>query len=481
MNRYPELSEPPGQHSDPVVAEAREYYAALLRPLFEGRRFIHAGGLAVGLGREARALAALGAAKPLILAYGEGTGVIPGPEEAILHVYDIQGRDIVDQHRQALTALKHLPRNVRAMIDCWDPDRSARALCWPSDVSSVAGRKSYAPRKPAWIALEDKTAIDAFWDAAGVHRAPSRVVAAERRALVGAAAALDEGRGTVWAADVKSGIHGGAVGLRWVRPGEDGNAAADSLREIADRVRVMPFLEGIPVSIHGIVFDDAVAVFRPVEMVVLRPRKGDRLLYAGCSNWFDARTEDREAMRRMARRVGVALRERVEYRGAFTIDGVLSHDGFVPTELNPRIGGALRTLMAGLDNFPLVPLCWAVAEGERLAFRPALLERAVLASADRHRAGGGHVVTDTTFDASITFDLVRDGTEYREARQDELPVAKLVAGPNPLGGLLSFSLDPIRNEPGVPAAPEMSRALRFADRRLGTGFGWLATAKDIRP
>ena len=481
MNRYTELSKPPGHRSDLVKAEAREYYTALLRPLFEGRRFIHAGGLAVGLGREARTLAALGAAKPLILAYGEGTGVIPGPEEAILHVCDIHGGDIVDQHRQGLTALKHLPSNVRAMIDRWDPDRSARVLCWPSDISIVAGRKSYAPRKPAWIALEDKTAIDAFWDAAGVRRAPSRVVAAERRALITAAAALDEGLGTVWAADVKSGVHGGAVGLRWVRPGGDGNAAADSLREIADRVRVMPFLEGIPVSIHGIVFEDAVTVFRPVEMIVLRPREGDRLLFAGCSNWFDPRTEDREAMRRIARRVGVALRERVDYRGAFTIDGVLSHDGFVPTELNPRIGGALRTLLTGLGDFPLVPLCFAVAEGECLAFRPALLERTVLASADRHRAGGGHVVTDTRFDLTSTFNLVREGTEYREARQDESPVAKLVAGPNPIGGFLSFSLNPIRNAPGMPVAPEMSRVLRFADRRLGTGFGWLETAKDIRP
>ena len=80
MNRYTELSKPPGHRSDLVKAEAREYYTALLRPLFEGRRFIHAGGLAVGLGREARTLAALGAAKPLILAYGEGTGVIPAPK-----------------------------------------------------------------------------------------------------------------------------------------------------------------------------------------------------------------------------------------------------------------------------------------------------------------------------------------------------------------------------------------------------------------
>ncbi len=67
MNRYPKLSEPSRQHGAPLEAEAREYYTALLRPLFEGRRFIHAGGLAVGLGREARTLAALGAAQPFLL------------------------------------------------------------------------------------------------------------------------------------------------------------------------------------------------------------------------------------------------------------------------------------------------------------------------------------------------------------------------------------------------------------------------------
>ena len=464
----------------PFDFEAREYYTVLLRPVFEGRRFILAGGPASSLARKARALAAPGATRPFLLAFGEGTGEVPDPEAVGMHVFDIQARDVVDQHLRAEATLRELPSNVRAMIDRWDPDHSARVLCPPGDVPMVAGRESYARRRPDWMALEDKTTVDALWDAAGVHRAPSRVVPAKHRDLVAAAAALDRGLGTVWAADIKSGVHGGAVGLRWVRPGDPGNAAAESLSEIADRVRVMPFLEGIPVSIHGIVFDDDVAVFRPVEMVVLRPRKGDRLLNAGCSNWFDPTLADRQAMRHAARCVGVALRQRVDYLGAFTIDGVLSSDGFVPTELNPRTGAGLGTLIEDLADFPLEPLCWTVAEGERLAFRPALLERAVLDSADRHRAGGGFVVTNTVFDTSSSFDLERDGTEYREAHGEEVPVAKLVAGPNPVGGFLSFSLDPVLNRPGAPAAPEMARALRFADRRLGTAFGPLATARDVR-
>ena len=469
------------RHPDrPLDVEARAYYTALLRPLFEGRKFVLAGGLAASGRRKARALAALGAQRPFLLAFGEGTGKLPGPDDAAVHLFDIQPRNLVDQLLQEEATLRDLPRDIRAMVDHWDPDGSARVLCSPGDVPMVAGRETYASRKPAWMALEDKTTIDALWDAADVRRAPSRVVPAEHRELVAAAADLDQGLGTVWVADARSGIHGGAVGLRWVRPGEDGSAAARALQEIADRVRVMPFLEGIPVSMHGVVFDEAVAVFRPVEMIVLRLRGSDRLLYAGCSNWFDPRHEDRKAMRNMARRVGDTLRERVDYRGAFTVDGVLSRAGFMPTELNPRVGAGLSTLVAGMTDFPLEPLCWAVAEGERLDFRPALLERAMLENAERHRAGGGSVTTNTTLDAG-TFDLVRDGTEYREARGGEVPVATLAVGHNPIGGFLSFSLDPGRNQPGTSAAPEMCRALRFADRSLGTGFGRLTPAKDVRP
>ena len=97
-----------------------------------------------------------------------------------------------------------------------------------------------------------------------------------------------------------------------------------------DRVRVMPFLEGIPCSIHGVVFPEGVATFRPVEMVTLRrPRESGRLRYAGAATFWDPPDDDREVMRDLARRVG-ELRRRVGYRGAFTVDGVLAAEAFCP-------------------------------------------------------------------------------------------------------------------------------------------------------
>ena len=88
----------------------------------------------------------------------------------------------------------------------------------------------------------------------------------------GAAAAgrLDRGAGTAWAGDARQGFHGGAFGLRWVKAEEDVAEAVAFLAARCDRVRVMPFLEGIPCSIHGVVFPRGAATFRPVEMVTLR-------------------------------------------------------------------------------------------------------------------------------------------------------------------------------------------------------------------
>ena len=179
---------------------------------------------------------------------------------------------MLEDFRKLRRTAEDLPADLRRDLDAWDPAGTARfifASPWADSVDA-AGRKAYAGRPPAWAALEDKVLVDGFWDAVGVRRAPSRIVATEYDALRSAATELDRGRGTVWAADARDGTHGGGMGLRWVRHGDDGRESFVSLRRMADRIRVMPFLEGIPASIHGIVFPDSVAVFRPVEMVVLR-------------------------------------------------------------------------------------------------------------------------------------------------------------------------------------------------------------------
>ena len=96
----------------------------------------------------------------------------------------------------------------------------------------------------------------------------------------------------------------------------------------------MPFLDGVPCSIHGLVLPDGTAVFRPVEIAILRDAAGRQFVYGGLSTYWDPPPADREEMRDVARRVGEHLRAAYGYRGAFGIDGVLTADGFRPTELN---------------------------------------------------------------------------------------------------------------------------------------------------
>ena len=466
----------------PLAEEANAYYDELLRPIFAGRKFLIAGPIAVGLNGLAQRLTGLGAERPFLIAGSEGTGALPTREVAELRVLGTHSADALEEFRNLHRVIENMPDDLRADIDAWDPAGTARFIfASPLAVSlDAAGRKAYAARPPAWAALEDKVQIDAFWDAVGVRRAPTRIVAADYQALKSAAGALDRGLGTIWAADARDGIHGGGLGLRWVRQGADGRESFESLRRMADRIRVMPFLEGISASIHGIVFADSVAVLRPVEMVVLRPTAGDRLHYAGCATAFDPRADDRKAMRDLAYRVGAALRDTVNYRGPFGIDGILAEEGYLPTELNARAGAALGPLAQGV-GIPLGLLCSAVIQGERLDYRPELLERAILESADAHRTCAGWSVTPRRLAENRTMNLLRDGDEYRQCRVGEEPHGTLQIGPSPAGGFVRFTLLGEHIERGTSSAPEVVRAFRFSDRVLGTRFGSFEVARNLRP
>lgn len=319
----------------------------------------------------------------------------------------------------------------------------------------------------------------------GRNRRTARAVTGRGRgspSAKGCGRRLDRGLGTVWAADARDGIHGGGLGLRWVRHGDDGRASFESLRRMADRIRVLPFREGISASIHGIVFPESVAVFRPVEMVVLRPVTGNRLHYAGCATAFDPRADDRVAMRDLAYRVGAALRDRVGYRGPFGIDGVLAEEGYLPTELNARAGAAMGPLAHGA-RVPLTPLCLAVVAGERLDYRLDLLERAIVESADAHRTCSGWSITPLRIAENRVLDVVRDGTECRRNRPGEEPQeahGTLQAGPVPVGGFVRFALGREGIDSRSSVASEVVREFPFSDRVLGTDFGEFEVAGNLR-
>ena len=117
-----------------------------------------------------------------------------------------------------------------------------------NELPEIAGRRVRA-QAAGMAAAEDKVVVDALWDDLAITRAPSAVVAAEAEALRGQAPGLGRHR---------LGLAPG--GARAALEGKEDVEEAPPSWPPAATVRVMPFLEGIPCSIHGMVYLDGVAV-----------------------------------------------------------------------------------------------------------------------------------------------------------------------------------------------------------------------------
>ncbi len=414
------------------------YYTALVRPLVEGRRVVVAGVVLGGSAGVVETLRSLGAADVFVLASARGTG--PIPESTAYFDLDIVAPTIDQALRATIAAVENPPEAAVAAIDDFDPGGDALVIGdMFHEAPEVVGRHSLSFRRPEWVALEDKVIIDDCWDRWGVPRAPSVVVACDLTSLTSAASELDGGQGTVWAGDAREGFNGGGEYARWVRNRTDAEAAAAFLGAHCDQARVMPFLEGIPCSIHGIVFDDYVAALRPVEMVMLRRTNDPELFYAGVASYWDPPAEDREAMRSIARRVGDALRAEVDYRGGFTIDGIMTSDGFRPPELNPRPGAALGLLSKSLPDLPLSVLLPAISGGVELEYRPRDFEELLLTGADATRTGGTWSVLPSALPAIDSQPVAYDG-RWRAAEREERSDGSFVVGHASTGSFVRLTL-----------------------------------------
>lgn len=427
-----------------------------LRRVFGGRRVVLAGAAAAAWTEHVGVLRAAGAADVLVVADKWGAG--DRPDAQVVVVEAPPGRTVMEEIRSGERFLADPPAEVRTALDHFDPDGEALVLGTFLNVSAhLAGRPFLTYRRPEWVALEDKVVIDEFWDRAGVHRKPSAVVPLDGAGA--AASTLDRGDGTVWAADARDGFHGGAAQTYWVADDESREVAVAGLRSVCDRVRVMPFLDGIPCSIHGIVLPDGVAVLRPVEMVTLR--QGRRFVYAGCATYWEPPNDVREQMRSIARTVGSQLAAEVGFRGTFTVDGVVAADGFWPTELNPRFGAGINAI-ARASGLPILLINDLVAAGHDLDRSAVTIEAELVARADTDRGGG-------TWMGGLTHDTV--------------PGIRQVDGHTVTIG--AHFLRCIWSQESMPVGPATAaRACEFwnwADRELGTRLGPLVPAPDLSP
>ena len=447
-----------------------DWWIEPMRRVFAGRSIVLAGAMGSSWTEHIDLLRSVGATRLLVVAT-EGRGAGPLPDVPTVVVEPGVGLSQMERIHVADRILHEPTPEMIDAITTFDPAGEAIAVgTFLSTASQLAGRPMVSYRRPEWLALEDKVVVDAFWDRAGVDRPPSCVV--PLAGAVRAASQVDRGDGTVWAADAREGFHGGATQTYWVRDEASRARAIAGLRSMCDSVRVMPFLEGIPCSIHGIVLPDGVAVLRPVEMVTLR--RGCEFVYAGCATYWDPEPAVREQMRAVARRAGEQLRHDVDFRGTFTVDGVSTSDGFQPTELNPRFGAGIMTMARGA-GIPMVLVNDLVVGGHDIGRTAAELESDVLSQADQQR-GGGTWKGGVDVDAELESEPVHFADGVWSWAEADGPVAgRVTAGAGFVRCLYDHAVTPIGPSTGLRAAAFWN----FAAAEFGTDTAGLTPARPI--
>ena len=449
-----------------------DYYKQLLEPMYRGRKWIVVSDSAAGATAFVQRILDAGADSVMVVAGTTGTG--PQPSGVELFVVGTIGATIMGGIRAFADAIISPSEEMCAAITAFDPAQQASVLTsYLIPAADLCGRPVYGGARPAWKALEDKIVIDELWRRAGVPTAPSRIVGSQDVAAVRSAVAeLSIDGSAVVVADNAEGWHGGAEYTRYLAPDRDWSEALAFFAEHAHRVRVMQFLQGVPCSIHGLVAQQQVLAFRPVEMLVYRQPGSSRFVYAGMATLWDPPIHVRQEMRQIVRQVGSLIRDEVGYRGAFGIDGVLTSDGFRPTELNPRLTGGLGLQTQTAGDYPIGDINRVIIAGEAVDLRLDDLEKEVVSGADRTRTGRwsrpvSHVSMTETTERSIVF----DGNSWEPTDGDEA-TATVMLGPSPQGALVAVKLSDDHGLPaGDPTAGIAAASFSLADELWDTRIG----------
>ncbi len=399
---------------------------------------------------------------------------------------------MMESIRRSSSLLRSPPSGVQEWVDRWDPEREARSVVdftWVA--GDVCGRPTFGARPAEWEALEDKLTVLDLWAGAGVPVSDFTVVdLTDPVACLAAHRRLATDLGTVWALDNDGGWHGGGSGTVWMASEAMASTRLPDLAREHRRARVMPFAEGIPCSIHGIVIGDDVVALRPMESLVFRDPDANRLVYGKASSCWDAPAEDRESMRTMVRAIGAELRRRVDFRGVFTLDGVLGSSGFVPTEVNPRFGGALpmRIPIPSGATLNLYLLNLLIVEGLLDDVDATILEDWLVGALDANRRAVAMLETERrpaeerslrvgrSDDAIVE---VGGGADAAESGGVGEALATVTWGSKGRNGLiLVFATDafPI----GPSSAPLLLEIVRHVDADWGIGLPPLVAASPAR-
>jgi hypothetical protein len=167
----------------------------------------------------------------------------------------------------------------------------------------------------------------------------------------------------------------------------------------------------------------------------------------------------------------------VGYRGGFGIDGVMTADGFRPTELNPRYSGGLVTLGHVLDPALLQLLQLNLVAGRDPGVTVSDLEAWAVPALDLARtAQPKAVVPGRLVEERTTIPVCWDGLRLHPDDAGDLEV--LVA-PTLSGTFAKVDADGLLG-PGERVGPLNAALLHLLDEELGAGVGPVEAAPDLR-
>jgi ATP-grasp domain len=447
-----------------------------------GRKVICAFEVLAGLTQAVSKLRRWGAQRPLLLADGVGTGPLPTADEADIELLEPAPFDTVTEQVRARTRpLSRLGPAVVQAVERYDPDRAA--LWWMTPVTPndpLLGRSVLGGRPDTAAALENKVLVDDMLDAIAAARPPSQISRAafhELRAATDDVLARSGAAAAVWAGDSRDGVNGAGDYVRWIRTPDHARSAADFFAAHCDRVRVSPYLRGVPCSIHGIVLPDGVVVLRPVELIsLLRPQDGT-FAYAGLGTTWDPPGADRDEMRSLARELGTYLRRTYGYRGAFGVDGVVTSEGYRVTEVNTRFSGGLTRLAAVAPQAQLELVHVNALIGRDVARPAGEIEERALELLDARRFVDVVGLSSTPAGATAQVRVRTDGARLEATDVEDDAVATVQRGPagNGTGSFVRLVMDDDTVARGERCGPYGALLYEFADRTWGTGFGHVAT------
>jgi hypothetical protein len=456
----------------------RDAVTTRLGGLYAGRPVILGPGVLAGFTPHVAWLRELGC-RTLVLSTARGAGPVPEPGDCVVVGVEAPPTAMITDELRVLDRLtRELPDDAVAAIEAFDPEGAGIWLTTPFVTTDepILGRPVTGGRPASFLALEDKMLADAVWAAAGVTAAPYRIVPVDEAALAAATDEMAGPLGAVWSGDARDGFNGGGNFVRWIQDDQDRAAARGFFAPRCDRVRVMPFLDGVPCSIHGFVLPDGTAALRPVEIAMLRNVKERTFVYGGLGTSWDPPAVDRADMRAVARRVGAHLQAAHGYRGAFGVDGVLTADGFRPTELNTRMSAGVTTV-SEVDRRFFTLLQANLVAGVDTGLTAADVE-GLVPLMDETRTGKAVAVAEgTKVGGEHSYPVAWDGTEF--TRSGVETGNTLAVADTPTG--FFAKVDPcVALKPGQRLAQVNVALLAFVDREYDARFGTLEPAPDLR-